>query len=524
MILYLTVSKESGNNVHMIENNLNINSNNSKVSFSKYFFDLGYYVVVAFLVFLVPGMIIFETSSKYKSLETYVASFTGDHQAAFELSADKVSDIRAGDVVNVTVKLYTTGETFNAAIAFVEWDDDLFNGYEATTELGDPSVGQFIPIRNVDNGVESYLLTRLSSDTEDNFQIDGGSSNFATFKLRALQDIPDGTTVRLVSSPVVSVKFCQENGGKICSPYENGGVDQSLVTDTVISFTNNSDTCLTGETLCSDVCVDTSSDTDNCGECENVCNSDETCENGECIESNQDCLTGETLCSDVCVDTSSDTGNCGECGYVCDTGSCVNGSCVEYSLKYLKLYVHATGVFDDIYDNMSGFVATLKVNDGNTASESLAFDSDGYIKLPNGKLDEDSSNDFKLSDSYGLQVNAPYVSYNPYSYDETKDYILGSVTTDNRDIKVDFGEVCVGDLNEDGIVNDVDISILVNNDNSNGPVGIGRTASEYIQANGGIGYSPVEDYIKVGDFNRDGKINMSDWSLQNKCHILNTNN
>ncbi len=40
------------------------------------------------------------------------------------------------------------------------------------------------------------------------------------------------------------------------------------------------------------------------------------------------CANGEALCSDECVDVSSDDANCGECGNDCDAAdSCINATC-----------------------------------------------------------------------------------------------------------------------------------------------------------------------------------------------------
>jgi len=40
------------------------------------------------------------------------------------------------------------------------------------------------------------------------------------------------------------------------------------------------------------------------------------------------CLSGETNCDGMCVDTASDYANCGDCGNLCVAGlACVNGSC-----------------------------------------------------------------------------------------------------------------------------------------------------------------------------------------------------
>jgi hypothetical protein len=95
--------------------------------------------------------------------------------------------------------------------------------------------------------------------------------------------------------------------------------------------------CSIGTTLCATGCTDTSSDDANCGSCGNHCGSAETCVTGTCVtggcvagETSCGCAAGETSCGGACVDTNSDTGNCGSCGTNCAAGSsCESGTCIE---------------------------------------------------------------------------------------------------------------------------------------------------------------------------------------------------
>jgi len=81
--------------------------------------------------------------------------------------------------------------------------------------------------------------------------------------------------------------------------------------------------CDSTETCCSGKCINTKSDTANCGACGNVCTNGNTCSNGVCR-----CL--QTLCGKDCVDLSSDRYNCGACGIRCPIGQfCCSGTCSD---------------------------------------------------------------------------------------------------------------------------------------------------------------------------------------------------
>ncbi|MCF7907099.1 DUF5057 domain-containing protein [Patescibacteria group bacterium] len=68
-------------------------------------------------------------------------------------------------------------------------------------------------------------------------------------------------------------------------------------------------------------------DPENCGECDNSCSDNQTCQSGECV-----CLPGYADCngdpSDGCEASLNSTDHCGYCGNDCPSGyDCLNGSC-----------------------------------------------------------------------------------------------------------------------------------------------------------------------------------------------------
>ncbi len=89
--------------------------------------------------------------------------------------------------------------------------------------------------------------------------------------------------------------------------------------------------CTGGQHLCGTTCV--ANDTSACGASCTLCAAPSggtvSCSGTGCVQA---CTVAtDAVCSDTCVDESSNTGNCGTCGHAC-TGStpfCVNSGCVE---------------------------------------------------------------------------------------------------------------------------------------------------------------------------------------------------
>lgn len=81
-----------------------------------------------------------------------------------------------------------------------------------------------------------------------------------------------------------------------------------------------------GQRMCGNTCVDTHTDSQNCGACGMVCQAQgSSCEQGTCV-----CTDGSRDCGGLCgFDLLSDAANCGQCGNVCVEGAtCEQGTCV----------------------------------------------------------------------------------------------------------------------------------------------------------------------------------------------------
>ena len=127
-----------------------------------------------------------------------------------------------------------------------------------------------------------------------------------------------------------------------------------------------STSCAAAQTVCGSQCVDTTSDSNNCGACGLPCNGGRICQNSQCqcqaglldcngscvasdathcggcstvCQTNQVCsnsscgssCTGtQVLCGTACVDTTASATNCGSCGHACGSNQqCTNGACVD---------------------------------------------------------------------------------------------------------------------------------------------------------------------------------------------------
>ena len=89
-------------------------------------------------------------------------------------------------------------------------------------------------------------------------------------------------------------------------------------------------------TFCTDGCYDTTSNASHCGSCTTTCTGKSCC-SSSCVDTTSDSnncggcgksCSGKACCSSACVDTTSDSNNCGKCGNKCASGeSCMGSVC-----------------------------------------------------------------------------------------------------------------------------------------------------------------------------------------------------
>ena len=74
---------------------------------------------------------------------------------------------------------------------------------------------------------------------------------------------------------------------------------------------------------CKGECVNLQSDRNNCGSCGQKCADNSICSKGKC------CTNGKINCSGVCVNLRTNPDNCGQCGKRCPSRRCVDRQCTE---------------------------------------------------------------------------------------------------------------------------------------------------------------------------------------------------
>ena len=171
----------------------------------------------------------------------------------------------------------------------------------------------------------------------------GGETRFAcSDQCESGSDCVAGWSCQPVAGLPSNACSCSATGDDVCDGVDNdcdGVVDAPALADLTCPAGNRcaGGTCACSESLCSaitahaccgDACVDTSTDSKNCGVCAHGCRATEVCTSGSCA-----CEGVLTFCAAAnrCLDLRSDSENCGSCGHVCTNGFCVaegNGLCM----------------------------------------------------------------------------------------------------------------------------------------------------------------------------------------------------
>ena len=85
--------------------------------------------------------------------------------------------------------------------------------------------------------------------------------------------------------------------------------------------------CQPGLLECNGSCVP--SDATHCGNCTTTCQASQVCSNNACMSG---CAAGQTMCGTACVDTTSSITDCGSCAHACGANQhCASSVCVDNS-------------------------------------------------------------------------------------------------------------------------------------------------------------------------------------------------
>jgi hypothetical protein len=136
-----------------------------------------------------------------------------------------------------------------------------------------------------------------------------------------------GTGMALLAALAASALACAQSTGV---PFDGGDADGRDADDGDDGAADRTDTpdagCRPGQTDCSGICADLTTDPGHCGTCATACVAGEVCNEGRCASS---CTGALQNCSGACVDLQTDGGHCGSCTNVCGPqDECRSGSCV----------------------------------------------------------------------------------------------------------------------------------------------------------------------------------------------------
>ncbi len=140
-----------------------------------------------------------------------------------------------------------------------------------------------------------------------------------------------GNTASTINCVPIGTNTCCGSSCTNCDSMASSGTYYTCTSGACVKSS-----CGSGQTLCNGSCVDTKTNSSNCGGCGNVCGSGTKCENGTCICSTSGQTNCGTASSPSCINVSStNINNCGGCGVKCSANapanatasSCSNGIC-----------------------------------------------------------------------------------------------------------------------------------------------------------------------------------------------------
>lgn len=164
---------------------------------------------------------------------------------------------------------------------------------------------------------------------------------------------------------------------KKCTTSVAGATSTCVSRSCQVSCTDSSQTLCNG-TTCANI---HGSDNANCGGCGKACSTAlpsevASCSGGSCQVS---CSTASlTMCSNGCFNTQNDQHNCGQCGHDCFSGACSGGKCQSWIVTGPPTTSQVTGLASDgtsVVWADSGLTSVMQVTYDGTNKKMLAMDA-----------------------------------------------------------------------------------------------------------------------------------------------------
>lgn len=182
------------------------------------------------------------------------------------------------------------------------------------------------------------------------------------------QNWSDTGSIMLTFAAGATLQASLRTGVPTCSA--TLGADANMLVEYKMQAQGDTDSCL--GTSCGGICTLLTGDPANCGTCNVVCPSGQTCTGGACTPVGVGgCSGGLTLCSGQCVNLGGDLNNCGACGLVCpsepnSSPACNSGICSVVCLA---------GFGDCDRDPFNGCEVNLQNNNNNCGACGFACQS-----------------------------------------------------------------------------------------------------------------------------------------------------